>query len=201
MHRTKWARMRRRRTASWTVSPPSYRSAWRSTLEGHFQSSSAMSWSQMMPSAPTRNPRRGRLWLLHPVVLLWSTRWCTTMAPPIHLGPSTSISVCSSSGLPARLSASTSGQHLRLYLHLHLWCACLHHPPLELPPATPASTMVAQAISLGSAPRRRRLPHRATSSLHHVVRRGWPSPRLVASTTPPWKIFLRASKSSRVRFL
>jgi hypothetical protein len=34
--------------------------------------------------------------------------------------PSTSISVRSSSGLPAHLSISTSGQHLRLYLHLRL---------------------------------------------------------------------------------
>jgi hypothetical protein len=40
--------------------------------------------------------------------------------PPIHLNPSTNISVRSSSGLLARLSVRTSGQHLRLYLHLCL---------------------------------------------------------------------------------
>jgi hypothetical protein len=44
-------------------------------------------------------------------------------------------------------------QHLKLYLHLRLWCACLHHRPLEPPPAPPASTVVTQATSLGSAPR------------------------------------------------
>jgi hypothetical protein len=49
-----------------------------------------------------------------------STEWCTTTAPPTHLDTSTSISVHSSSGLPAHLSASTSGKHLRLYLHLRL---------------------------------------------------------------------------------
>jgi hypothetical protein len=45
-----------------------------------------------------------------------------TTAPPIHLDSctSTSISVHSSSGLPAHLSASTSGERLRLYIHLHL---------------------------------------------------------------------------------
>jgi hypothetical protein len=46
-------------------------------------------------------------------------------APPkywtvYHHGPSTSISVRSSSGLPAHLSASTSGKHLRLHVHLRL---------------------------------------------------------------------------------
>jgi hypothetical protein len=65
-----------------------------------------------------RKPRRGRLWPLHPVVLLRSTGRCTTTTPPIHLGPSISSSVCSSSGLPAHLSVSTSGQHQGLYLHL-----------------------------------------------------------------------------------
>jgi hypothetical protein len=39
--------------------------------------------------------------------------------PPIHLAPSASISVHSSSGLPAHLSTYTSGQHQGLYLHLH----------------------------------------------------------------------------------
>jgi hypothetical protein len=47
-----------------------------------------------------------------------STGWCTTMAPPIHLDPSASISVRSSSGLPAHLSTNTSRQHQGLYLHL-----------------------------------------------------------------------------------
>jgi hypothetical protein len=42
------------------------------------------------------------------------------MAAPIHLNPSASISVRSSSGFPAHLSTSTNGQHLRLYLHLRL---------------------------------------------------------------------------------
>jgi hypothetical protein len=151
-----------------------------------------------MQSAPTRKPRRGRLWPLHPVVLLRSTGRCITTAPPIHLDPSTSV--CSSSGLPAHLRASTSGQHLRLYLHLCLECTCLHHRPLELPPATPASTVVAPATSLKSALRRRRLPRRAKSPLHHVVLRRWLSRRPATSTTPPWKTFLRASKSSWVRF-
>jgi hypothetical protein len=40
--------------------------------------------------------------------------------PTYPPGPSTSISVRSSSGLPTHLSASTGGQHLRLYLHPHL---------------------------------------------------------------------------------
>jgi hypothetical protein len=44
----------------------------------------------------------------------------SSSAPPIHLDPSASSSVRSSSGLPAHLSDSTSGQHLRLYLHLLL---------------------------------------------------------------------------------
>jgi hypothetical protein len=59
-------------------------------------------------------------WPLHLVVLIQSTGRCTTMAPPIHLDPSTSSSVRSSSGLPTHLNASTSGQHLGLYLHLRL---------------------------------------------------------------------------------
>jgi hypothetical protein len=47
---------------------------------------------------------------------------CTTTVPPTHLNShsSTSISIRSSSGLPAHLSVSTSGQHLRLYLQLCL---------------------------------------------------------------------------------
>jgi hypothetical protein len=47
---------------------------------------------------------------------------CTTTAPPTHLDShtNTSISVRNSSGLPSHLSASPSGQHLRLYLHLRL---------------------------------------------------------------------------------
>jgi hypothetical protein len=73
-------------------------------------------------SAPTRKPRRGRLWLFHLVVLLQSTRWCTTTTPPTQLDnhTSTSTSVNNSSGLPAHLSVSTNGQRLRLCLHLRL---------------------------------------------------------------------------------
>jgi hypothetical protein len=74
----------------------------------------------MIADDTIRKPRRGRLWLLHLVVLLQSTGQCTTTVLPIHLNPSTSISVRSSSGLPAHLSVSTSGKHLRLYLHLRL---------------------------------------------------------------------------------
>jgi hypothetical protein len=71
-----------------------------------------------MPSAPTRKPRRGRLWLLRSAVLPRSTGRCTTTTPLIHLDSSTSISVRSSSGLPAHLSTNISGQHLRLHLRL-----------------------------------------------------------------------------------
>jgi hypothetical protein len=69
-----------------------------------------------------KETKKRKLWLLHPVVLLRSTGRCTTTIPPTHLDSrsSTSISVCSSSGLPAHLSVSISGQHLRLYLHLRL---------------------------------------------------------------------------------
>jgi hypothetical protein len=69
-----------------------------------------------------KETKRGRLWLLHLVVLLRSTRQCTTTAPPTHLDSSnnTSISIHSSSGLPTHLSASPSGQHLRLYFLLRL---------------------------------------------------------------------------------
>jgi hypothetical protein len=152
---------------------------------------------------PTRKPRRGRLWLLCPVVLPRSTGRCTTTAPPIHLDRCTSISisVCNSSGLPAHLSISISGQRLRLYLHLHLCCACLHPRPLEPPPTTSASTVVTRATSLGSAPRRRRMPLRATSPIRHVVRRRWPLRRPAVSTTLPWRIFPGAIKSSWVHFL
>jgi hypothetical protein len=43
-------------------------------------------------------------------------------APPTHPDShsSTNTSVNHRSGLPAHLNASSSGQHLRLYLHLHL---------------------------------------------------------------------------------
>jgi hypothetical protein len=52
-----------------------------------------------------------RPWMLHPVVHLRSTGRCTTTAPPIQPDSRniTSTSVSSSSGLPAHLSASTSG--------------------------------------------------------------------------------------------
>jgi hypothetical protein len=54
-----------------------------------------------MQSAPTRKPRRGRLWLLHPVVLPQCTGRCTTTAPPIHLNSctSTNINIRNYSGL------------------------------------------------------------------------------------------------------
>jgi hypothetical protein len=172
-------------------------SAWRSTLEGHFQSLSVMSSSRMMQSTLTRKIRRGRLWQLHPVVLCQSTGRCTPMAPPTHIiSRSITSTSISSSGLPTHLSTHISGQHLRLYLHLRL---C--HRPLEPPPATPASIVVSRATSHDSAPRRRRMSLRATSLIHHVVRRRWPLQRLAASTTPPWRIFPRAIKSSWVRFL
>jgi hypothetical protein len=75
------------------------------------------------------------------------------------------------------------------------------HRPLRPPLAPPASTVVALATSLESAPRRRRMPRKATSLIHHVVRRRWSLQRPAASTTLPWRIFLTSSKSSRVRFL
>jgi hypothetical protein len=56
------------------------------------------------------------------VVLLQTTGWCITMTPltqPNHHS-STSTSVSRSSGLLSHLNTHTSGQHLRLYLHLHL---------------------------------------------------------------------------------
>jgi hypothetical protein len=105
----------------------------------------------MMQSTPTRKPRRGRLWQFHPVVLLRSTEWCTTMAPPTHLASDSNIntSVSSGSGLPAHLNISTSGQHLGLYLHLRMCCTCLRHRLLELPPATPASTVPKKSVTQG----------------------------------------------------
>jgi hypothetical protein len=109
--------------------------------------------------------------------------------------------VFDSSGLPTYLSASTSRQHPGLYLHHRQCCACLCHRPLEPPLATPASTVVAQAASLESAPRQRRTPLKATSPTHHVVHRRCPLQRPAASTTPLWRTFPRASKSSRVCFL
>jgi hypothetical protein len=126
---------------------------------------------------------------------------CTTTAPPTHLTSRSSIntSVRSNSALPAHLSAHTSSQHPRLYLRL--CCAYLHHRPLEPPPATPTSTVVAQATSLEIAPRRRRMPLRATSLICHAVHRRRPLQRLVASTTPLWRTLQRVSKSSRVCFL
>jgi hypothetical protein len=53
---------------------------------------------------------------------LQSIERCTTATPPTHLASHSSIntSVSSSSGFPTHLSVSTSGQHPRLYLHLHL---------------------------------------------------------------------------------
>jgi hypothetical protein len=83
----------------------------------------------------------------------------STLAPPAAVGS------------PTHLSAHTSRQHLRFYPHLRLCHACQCHRPLEPSPATPASTVVAQATSLESAPHQRRLPLRATSPIHHMVQR------------------------------
>jgi hypothetical protein len=155
-----------------------------------------------MRSMPTRKPRRGRLWQLHPIVLLQGTRQYTITAPPNRLASSsTTTSTSSSSGLPAHLSASTSRQHPGLYLHHHQYHACLRHRQLEPLPATPASTMVARATSLESAPRQRRTPLRTMSLIHHVVHRRWPLQRPTVSTTPLWKTFSRVSQYSWVRFL
>jgi hypothetical protein len=88
----------------------------------------------MMQSALTRKPKRGRLWPLHPVVLLRSTRWCTTMAPPIHLAPSASISVHSSSGSPPQ--------------HQHQRAA-----PRALPPPPPVTRLPAPpTVGAASSP-------------------------------------------------
>jgi hypothetical protein len=118
MRRIKWTWTTKRRTTSCLAFARSYRSAWCSTLEGHFQNLSAMSSSQMMRSTPTRRQRSGRLWQLSPVVLPRGIRQCTIMAPLTRLASinsSISTSFSSSSGLLAHLSASTSRQHLRLY--------------------------------------------------------------------------------------
>jgi hypothetical protein len=114
--------------------------------------------------------------------------------------PPTSRNNTSTSGLLAHLSASTSGQHLRLYLHLCLSYACLRHRPLKQPLTTPTSIVVARATSLKSASRQRMLL-RSTSPIRHVVCRRWPLQRSTVSTTPPCRIFPRVSKSSWVRFL
>jgi hypothetical protein len=62
MRRIKWTWTTRGRTTLWLVSPPSCRSAWRSTLDEYSQSLSTTSSSWTMQSALTRKPRRGRLW-------------------------------------------------------------------------------------------------------------------------------------------
>jgi hypothetical protein len=73
-------------------------------------------------------------WLLPPVMVLRSTGWCTTMAPPTHLdsrsSTNTSISVCSSSGLP------TPPQRQ------HQWAApkALPPPPPVMCPSAPLTT-------------------------------------------------------------
>jgi hypothetical protein len=182
------------------VSPPSYRSAWRSTREGHFQSLSKMSSYRIMRSAPTRKQRNVRLWQLRPAVLLQGTRWRTITDQPTRLISSISTSGSNSSGLPTHLSASTSRQHLGLYLHHHQWRTCLCHRPLEPPLATPASIVVARVTSLESAPHPRRTLLRAMPPIHHVVRKRWLLQRPAVSTTPLWKTFPRASQSSRVSF-
>jgi hypothetical protein len=88
----------------------------------------------------------------------------------------------------------------RVYLHHRPCHACMHHRPLEPPLAIPASTVAVRATSRESAPRPRRTLLRATSPIHHVVRRRWLLPRPVVSTTPLWKTFPRASQSSWVHF-
>jgi hypothetical protein len=198
MCRTKWTPMTRRRTASWLASPPSYKSAWRSTWGGggHYQSLSVMSSSWMMLSAHTRMQRRGRPQLLRPTVLLPGTGRCTTTAPPTCLISSTSTSVSSNSGFPAHLSTSISRRLLGLYLHHRSCCVCLCHRSPKQPPALPASIVATQATSRESAPHPRRTPLRATSSIHHVVHKRWLLPRPATSTTPLWKTFLSVSKSS-----
>jgi hypothetical protein len=156
-----------------------------------------------MQSVPTRKPRRGSMWLLHLEVLPRCTGWCTTTAPPTHLTNCSSINTntSSNSGIPTHLSTSTSRQHPMLYLHLCLCCVCLWHRPLEPHLATPASIVVARATLLESGPHQRRPLLRATSPIRHMVRRRWLLQRLTTSTTPPWRTFQRANKSSRVCFL
>jgi hypothetical protein len=56
-----------------------------------------------------KETKKSWMWLLHPVVLLRSTGRCTTTAPPIHLDPSTSSSVRSSSGLPVTSAPAPVG--------------------------------------------------------------------------------------------
>jgi hypothetical protein len=118
-----------------------------------------MSSSWTMRSAPTRKQRRGRMRQLSLTVLIQGIRWCTIMAPPTRLISSSSTS----SGLPTHLSVRTSRQHLRPYLHHRQCRACLRHRPQEPLQATLASTMVAQATLLESAPCQRRTLLRATS--------------------------------------
>jgi hypothetical protein len=112
-----------------------------------------------------------------------SNRWCTTTVPHTHLASHSSINT--SSGLPAHLSASTSGQCLRIYLHLYLCYVCLSHRLLEPSPATPTSTVVARATSLESTLHRRRMLLKATSLTSHVVRIRWLLQRLAVSTIQP----------------
>jgi hypothetical protein len=150
------------------------------TREGHSLSLSVISSSRMMRSTPTWKQRSGRLCQLYPTVLLQGIRRCTITAPPTHHVSSSSTSGNNSSGLPGHLSASTSMQHPELYLHHHQCRTCLCHRPLEPPPATPASTVTAQATSLMNAPRPRRTPLRAMSPIHHVVRRRWLLQRLAS---------------------
>jgi hypothetical protein len=149
--------------------------------------------SQMIRSVHTRKVRRGRSWQLHPTVPLRSTGWCTLLlTPPTSHANHTS----SSSGLPAHLSVHTSRQHRRLCLHHRLCCVYWHHLLPGLPPATPASIIVAQATLLESALLQRRTQLKAPSILHLRANRGWSLLERVVSTTPPWRRFPRASKSS-----
>jgi hypothetical protein len=116
--------------------------------------------------------------------------------PPPHPPTSHANHTSSSSGLPAHLSVHTSRQHRRLCLHHRLCCVYWHHLLPGLPPATPASIIVAQATLLESALLQRRTQLKAPSILHLRANRGWSLLERVVSTTPPWRRFPRASKSS-----
>jgi hypothetical protein len=172
---------------------PSYRSALRSVWVAPSRTSLVTPSSRMIRSTCTRKAGRGRLWQPHPAMPHRSNGWCT-----IPLTPPTSH--VSSRGLSTHPSVRTSRWHKRLYLHHHMRYIYQHHLLWE-PPPTPASTVAVLATLLESALLQRRILRRATPTLHHMANRRWSLPEVVASTTHPWRIFPRASKSSWVRFL